>query len=159
MRWRAAQCTDVDVMQSLEEIQKEQPDDPRIECSLGCVRTENADCVRAVAHFEKAIESGDNTEARRGLEQARPLADSGAGQCLRSFEGHQRGVTSVAFSPDSRFALSGGGDMTLRIWEIDWEYAYDPQHDPVLRGPADGARSHSLLGRLTSFFARKDRKR
>ena len=29
-----------------------------------------------------------------------------------------RRVTSVAFSPDGRFALSGSGDKTLKLWEV-----------------------------------------
>ena len=55
------------------------------------------------------------------------------GQCLRTFEGHTQSVTSVAFSPDGRFALSGSGDLTIKLWEIDWDYEYDPDHDPVLK--------------------------
>ena len=32
--------------------------------------------------------------------------------------GHSKGVYSVAFSPDGRFALSGSLDETLRLWDI-----------------------------------------
>src|SRR5438270_32713 len=42
----------------------------------------------------------------------------GGGQSLRTFTGHSHGVNSVAFSPDSRTALSGGGDSALKLWEV-----------------------------------------
>ena len=32
--------------------------------------------------------------------------------------GHQFMVSSVTFSPDGRYALSGGSDGTLKLWEI-----------------------------------------
>jgi WD40 repeat protein len=45
------------------------------------------------------------------------LWDIAKGQELGRFEGHTRTVVSVAFSPDSRRALSGG-DNTMRLWEL-----------------------------------------
>jgi len=40
-------------------------------------------------------------------------------QPLREFEGHTNWVYSVAFSPDGRRALSGNGDGTLRLWNLE----------------------------------------
>ncbi|HUI06909.1 MAG TPA: protein kinase [Verrucomicrobiae bacterium] len=38
---------------------------------------------------------------------------------LNLFPGHQEGgVKSVASSPDGKFALSGGGDGTVKLWEV-----------------------------------------
>ena len=36
---------------------------------------------------------------------------------LRSFEGHKSPITSVAFSPDGRYVLTGSADSTARLWD------------------------------------------
>jgi len=41
-----------------------------------------------------------------------------SGHELRSFTGHASYVSSVAFSPDGKLALSGSGDSTLRLWDV-----------------------------------------
>ena len=33
-------------------------------------------------------------------------------------KGHEKAVWSVAFSPDGKTALSGGGDEVLRLWDL-----------------------------------------
>jgi DNA-binding XRE family transcriptional regulator len=40
------------------------------------------------------------------------------GAIIRRFEGHTAGVTSVAFSPDGKTALSGSADKSLILWDV-----------------------------------------
>jgi WD40 repeat protein len=40
------------------------------------------------------------------------------GEKIRTFQGHQKAVTSLAFSPDGKTLLSGSEDATMLLWDI-----------------------------------------
>ena len=46
------------------------------------------------------------------------LWDTATGAEIRRFEGHKRGVRSVAFAPDGAMLLTGGDDSTSRLWNV-----------------------------------------
>lgn len=46
------------------------------------------------------------------------LFEVASGRHLRGFEGHTAAVSSVAFFPDGRRAVSGGYDATVRTWNL-----------------------------------------
>lgn len=45
--------------------------------------------------------------------------DASSGKLVRSFEGHTRGIGSVAFTPDGRKAISASRDGTIKIWRVE----------------------------------------
>jgi WD40 repeat protein len=46
------------------------------------------------------------------------LWDRGKQKQLRFIKAHHNWVTSLAFSPDCKQLISGGGDSTARIWDV-----------------------------------------
>ena len=52
-----------------------------------------------------------------GLDQIK-LWKMSTGQQVRDFVGHEGGVLSVVFSPDGKLLASGGGDGTIRFWNM-----------------------------------------
>jgi len=47
------------------------------------------------------------------------LFDAASGECLRVFADTPASIDTVCFSPDGRFALTGGKDRAVRIWSVD----------------------------------------
>ncbi len=67
-----------------------------------------------------------------GTDRKIKLWDFRTGKLEREFVGHENTVTSVAFSPDNKMALSESRDHTIRLW---WLAGKSPDEDIVLNLP------------------------
>jgi WD40 repeat protein len=90
------------------------------------------------AHIPSAAFSPDNrfVIAASQADQIAWLLNATTGEQVQVFEGHEGGITSVAYSRDGRFVLTGSLDKTARIWD-----AGSGQQILVLRGHEDGVTS------------------
>jgi len=70
-------------------------------------------CLAATPDGRRAIAGG--VRNRAGVVQ---VWDLEPGNVVCTFPGHQGSVLSVAVSADGRYALSGGADSTVRLWEL-----------------------------------------
>jgi WD40 repeat protein/serine/threonine protein kinase len=95
---------------------------------------------QALAQARQAASAGDYALAARSIQEARSLPGYGrrpevmaqwsalyarlprktlqGGWEARTLDGHTGAVTSVCLSRDSRYALSGSSDRTLKVWEV-----------------------------------------
>jgi WD40 repeat protein len=50
--------------------------------------------------------------------EAIEVYEMGTGDCRTKMVGHHNGVTTLAYSADGQFLLSGGNDEAVRIWDV-----------------------------------------
>ena len=51
---------------------------------------------------------------------------------LPSLQGHENGISAIAFSPDARYAVSSSFDQTVRLWDVALRSTRTKLHEGVL---------------------------
>ena len=121
-RWRTGRMDGVALARSLRETG--QSGEPwRAAVLAAQMKLESDDCKAAI-ELLSTLEGEDarRAEVQRLLTLARESLPTSR-RCLRtfesdSFEAHADYITSVCLSVDGRYALSGGKDKTLCLWEV-----------------------------------------
>lgn len=62
--------------------------------------------------------SNFTTYASGSLDSSIKLWNFNTGKLLNNLQGYQRGIWSIAFSPDGQTLASGSGDRTMRLWDV-----------------------------------------
>jgi hypothetical protein len=118
IQWRSARITDEQLLGKLHDAGTSCADPARLDPLVGLVHLERNDCETAIQVLtEPETKTAGKSEIASALATAQADLNDSA-RFLRSFEGHKSGVTSVAWSPDGCFALSGSYDKTVRLWEV-----------------------------------------
>ena len=117
-RWRAGRMTDDAVISRLQEIVKFHPGEWLPFYTLALAHIERGDFVAA----QKALttiepDAPDRKEVGAMIDAARKYARL-TWSMIRSLEGHQDSITTVAVSPDNSKILTGSADNTIRLWEL-----------------------------------------
>jgi WD40 repeat protein len=104
---------------------------------------------RAAYWYQQAVPGLGGAAKERA---AKRLSAVGVVGLVRTFTGHARAVQTAALSPDGRFAVSGGDDDDLRLWDVAtgktlrllkghtnqvWSVAFSPDGKYILSGGDD----------------------
>jgi serine/threonine protein kinase/WD40 repeat protein len=116
-RWRVGRMTYSAFLSCLRYVGRSASEPALVAWLLARVHLETGDSESAVRVLEEFLTDESDEILHAELKRARDQRSSSY-RCLLSLEGHTYGVTSVALSVDSRLALSGGGDKTLRLWDV-----------------------------------------
>ncbi|MEO9854033.1 MAG: caspase family protein [Reichenbachiella sp.] len=73
---------------------------------------------RYVSYRETIKVSPDEKYVIKAVGTVAQLWDLTKGRVIRSFEGHESGVTCFEFSLDGKHIFTGSGDKTIKMWEI-----------------------------------------
>ena len=143
--WRNGRMTDAAIVTALQQSQSNRPGDWNVPYLLAMIHLERLDADAAAIAFSAAEKLNSGIDIRQALNDAKRII-SFAPKCLRTFKGHGvspfdlsarderwsavdemvkeitvarlKEVNSVVISTDGRWALSGGTDKTLRLWEV-----------------------------------------
>jgi len=74
--------------------------------------------LKTFSGSESVTFSPDGMQILSNSENTVKLWDVTSGRELKTFSGHSKEVSSVAFSPDGKQALSGSYDDTVKLWDI-----------------------------------------
>ena len=116
--WRKVEGTDDAIVKALEHSRANRPDDWNVPYLLGLVHLERCDAEGAMNALFAAEKLSGCAEVQLALATARRIYASASNR-PRTFEGHSAGVRSIALNADGAWAVSGGADSTVRLWELN----------------------------------------
>ncbi len=115
--WRRGKLTDQALLAGLRDASALSEKSARGSYLVGLVHMERGDGHSALKASAVACAEGESSlDMKAALEQAKRLVRTS--NTIQILKGHSSSVTSVAISPDNRWALSAGWDGYLRLWEL-----------------------------------------
>jgi WD40 repeat protein len=116
--WRSARIDDSALFKTLENVRNSHSEDWKVDYLLALVHLERNDCETVIDTLERMqVVATVEEEMKSLLREAHQLLPQSR-RLLRTLTGHLRQVFPVCLSTDSRFALSGSFDYTLKLWEM-----------------------------------------